>query len=317
MATDLNERALNFAGFNALLNGRPNIEVRPGSLFEPAGGDRFGLVVCNPPYVISPETGYLVRDSGLGGDTVSREVVRQAPATLEEGAFASMLVSWVHHPDKDWAARPREWLAGTGCDALVLHYGTQDPLTHAASWAREPSGGDEAAFDAMLERWLAYLADEGIDGIAYGAVVMRRRSGVSNWVAEHKLPAAGLRPAGRQILRVFAANDLLASMPDERGLLDVRFALAEEALVEQRVVLRDGGWVSDAIEIHLDEGLLSRVRIDPPTAHLLAAFDGERRLGDVVDRLAVEQDADAVETAAHAVPVVRRLFELGLLTASG
>jgi methylase of polypeptide subunit release factors len=316
VASDVNERALNFAAFNALLNGLSNIEVRAGSLFEPAGGDRFDLVVCNPPYVISPETAYLVRDSGLGGDTVSREVVRQASAALDEGAFGSMLVSWVHHPGEEWAVRPRSWLEGNGCDAVLLHYGTQDPLTHAASWAREPSGGDEPAFEAMLDRWLAYLEDEGIDGIAYGAVVLRRRSGATNWVAEHTLPSGGLRPAEAQLLRIFAANDLLARLPDERGLLDVRFALAAAAVVEQQVVLRDGGWVSDAIEIRLDEGLQSRVRVDPPIAHLLASLDGERTLADVVERLSVEQDADAAETAAHAVPVVRRLFELGLVTAN-
>ena len=32
-----------------------------------------------------PETAYLFRDSGLAGDTVSRDVVRRAPAALEEG----------------------------------------------------------------------------------------------------------------------------------------------------------------------------------------------------------------------------------------
>ena len=107
-------------------------------------------------------------------------MVRQAPGALAEGAFATILVSWVHQPGEEWSARPRTWVAETGCDALLLHYGTQDPLTHAASWAREPSGGDEAAFGAMLDRWLAYLAGEAIDGIAYGAIVLRRREAPAN-----------------------------------------------------------------------------------------------------------------------------------------
>ena len=54
-----------------------NIEFRAGSFFEPAGEERFDLVVCNPPYVISPESEHGFRDSGLPGDTVSAEARRR------------------------------------------------------------------------------------------------------------------------------------------------------------------------------------------------------------------------------------------------
>ena len=49
-------RALAFAAFNAALNGVGNIEFREGSLLEPVTGERFDLIVSNPPYVISPES---------------------------------------------------------------------------------------------------------------------------------------------------------------------------------------------------------------------------------------------------------------------
>jgi hypothetical protein len=49
IATDTNQRALNFAAFNAELNGVTNVEFRQGSLFEPVAGERFDLIVCNPP----------------------------------------------------------------------------------------------------------------------------------------------------------------------------------------------------------------------------------------------------------------------------
>jgi hypothetical protein len=76
VATDVNERALQFARFNAALNGAPNVELRAGSFFAPVRGERFGLVVSNPPYVISPESTYLFRDSGLSRDSVSHGVCR-------------------------------------------------------------------------------------------------------------------------------------------------------------------------------------------------------------------------------------------------
>jgi len=78
--------------------------LREGSFFEPVEGRRFELVTSNPPYVISPESAFLFRDSGLEGDAVSRQVVEWAPAFLEEGAFAQMLVSWAVPPGAEWSA---------------------------------------------------------------------------------------------------------------------------------------------------------------------------------------------------------------------
>src|SRR5436305_6894863 len=55
VATDINPRALAFTEVNAALNGFTNVEVRHGSLFEAVAGERFDLITCNPPYVVSPE----------------------------------------------------------------------------------------------------------------------------------------------------------------------------------------------------------------------------------------------------------------------
>ena len=64
VGTDMNERALNFARFNAHLNGIHNIEWRQGSFFEPVAAEQFDLLVANPPFVISPESSLLYRDGG-------------------------------------------------------------------------------------------------------------------------------------------------------------------------------------------------------------------------------------------------------------
>lgn len=308
----MNARALNFAAFNTHVNGVDNVEQRIGSFFEPVEGERFGLVSCNPPYVISPESEFLFRDSGLSGDTVSRDVVRRAREFLEEGAFAQMLVSWVDAPGGDWSATLRSWLEGSGCDAWLLHHGTDDPLTHAGKWLRPELGSDSRAYAAALDRWLEYFRRLGIEGIASGAVILRRRSG-ANWLRTDELSGDRLRPAGEQIIRVFAAGDFLSAMADERELLGERLVLAADALLEQQVVFRDREWTVEEIELTLQEGLRFRAGLDQPTAALLAALDGKRTLGEVADELARLQGASRESVAPAVLSVATGMLGAGFL----
>jgi hypothetical protein len=274
--------------------------VREGSFFAPVEGEQFDLVVSNPPYVISPESEYLFRDSGLPGDSVSRGVVEKLPSVLAEGAFATVLVSWVHEPDGPWAPPLRSWLEGSGCDAWLLHYDSSDPLSHTAKWNTDVARHDDEAFDAALDRWLAYFQRLGIEAIAHGAVILRRRSSGTNWVREDELPQDRLAAASDHILRVFAAQDLLASGTD---LLGERLALAERTRLEQSVVLRGGSWTVDRITLTLEEGLGFRAVIDGPTAQLLAGLDGTRTVAEVAGGL-----------AQAAEPVVQQLLGAGFLT---
>ncbi|KTR23709.1 SAM-dependent methyltransferase, partial [Curtobacterium citreum] len=74
VATDISQRALDIARFNAALNGVDGIELRLGSLFEPVAGERFDRIVSNPPFVITPRRegvpSYEYRDGGMVGDAL-------------------------------------------------------------------------------------------------------------------------------------------------------------------------------------------------------------------------------------------------------
>ncbi len=53
VAVDVSRRALLSARLNAAINA-VNISVRRGDLFAPVAGERFDVIVSNPPYVPSP-----------------------------------------------------------------------------------------------------------------------------------------------------------------------------------------------------------------------------------------------------------------------
>jgi hypothetical protein len=108
VATDVNPRALAMTRLGAALN-EVDVEVREGSLYEPVAGERFDLIVTNPPFVVSPPGGELLvyRDSGLPGDDVVRRLLTEAPARLNDGGWCQVLANWVHLRVRTGASGPR------------------------------------------------------------------------------------------------------------------------------------------------------------------------------------------------------------------
>ena len=318
VAVDVNPRALNLAAFNARLNEADNIDLREGSLFEPVADERFDLILCNAPYVVSPDRRYAFRDGGAYSDGFSERLVREVPEHLEEGGFAHLLVSWIVQGE-DWAARPRAWIDGAGCDAWLLLGATRDPVTYAAIWNEEVSG-DSAVFGETLDRWIAYLAEIGADSVVEGAIVMHRRTGAPRWFRADRVPAAHPAPASDQVLRVFAANDHLAGLEDDAALLDESPRVVDRAHAEQELALGDGGYVVESMTLVLEEGLGFRAGIDQNTATLLPFLDGSRTLREAIEAAAasrgVEQD-DLDAFRVGALEIARTMLGLGFLTLGG
>lgn len=313
VATDVNPRALRFLAFNALLNGAANVECRLGNLFEPVAAERFDLVTCNPPYVVSPESLYLYRDSGLEGDAISRETVRRAPELLAEGGFAHVLVSWIRRQGEDWRAPLVRWLDGSGCDAWLLHSGSEDPLTAASTWNSPRKLEEPDEYERALDSWLAYYERLGVDTVAYGAVILRRRAGGRNWIRADDVLASAVGPSSDLVLRVFENQDYLETLPDDHTLLSGAFRLVERHRVEQVVRIRAGRYEVESTLLVLEDGLEFRGPVDGLVVDVLAGCDGRRPLGELVDEAARGHELSPAQAREELVPVVRRLLELGVL----
>jgi hypothetical protein len=309
VAADLNPRALEFTAFNALLNGFENVECRLGDLFEPVEGERFDLLVCNPPYVVSPESTLVYRDSGLPGDAFCEQLVRRMPEFLAQGGLAHVLVSWVHGRSDDWSARPRAWVAGNGCDALLLRFRTHEPLAYAAGSNVRLRRRDADEFGRVVDRWTAYYEELGIEAISWGAIVLRRRRG-ENWICAHSPSAERLGPASDHVQRLVDAQDRLAALGDDRALLDESLALVPSHRLDQTVVLRGGDEEVEASLLRLLDGLRFQVQVDGPTTRVLSLLDGERTLRDVLEEASALEPGLTVDAALGGI---RQLVELGFL----
>ena len=313
IGVDTNARALNFAVFNAALNGIDNVEFRQGSLFDPVAGERFDLIACNPPYVISPESRYIFRDGNRRGHGFCEEVVRRTPRHLEPGGYATVLCNWGIGAGEDWSAPLRTWVDGSGCDAWLLCRGTQDPLTYAANWNRGP---DSAAYSDALERWPAYHRELGFESIGQGAVILRRRTDGAGWVRADRFPEAPLEPDETLIPAIFDAQDHLSALPTDAALLARAFVPTSAHRLHQSLTLQDGRYVVADADIALDGGLKFRGAVDPYTLHLLTSCDGRRTLGEIAADLAARTDGDGEALRGATAAIARRLVSLGFLIPS-
>jgi len=292
VACDINPRALNFTVFNAVLNGVDNVECRAGSFFEPVKGETFDLIVSNPPFVISPESALVFRDGGLRGDDVSRQVVQQAAAHLREGGLAFILVSWGVAKGEEWPDRLRPWVADLPCDAWLLHHSGETPLLYAASW-NSPLQPRPVEFATALDRWTAYLAELGFASVGYGAAILRKRSGVTNWVRFDDLRGQREPASGEQIAELMDTQDYLVGLADERTLLDARLALVPKHRLDQLLRSRGGGFEVESAALRLETGLRFATTLDAFSAHLLSRLDG-RTLGQAVRETAQQFAADNI-----------------------
>jgi methylase of polypeptide subunit release factors len=310
IGVDLNPRALAFARFNARLNGVHNVEWREGDLFAPVAGERFDLVVSNPPYVVSPESWLLFRDAGGAGDAICARVVAGLGSHLAEGGFATVLGNWALRDGEHWADPPRRWVEGTGCDAWLLRSDTQDPLTYAAVWTRGP---EEASYADALDRWRAHYEALGIHAVVMGALVLRRRAAGPAWVRADELPGTPDRDASAALQRVFAGEDRLRALGSDGALLEEVLRVADALRLRQTVAFRGGAPEVQEAELSLADGLPLRGAADAGTIRLVQLCDGRRRLRDVVAEMARAAGADAADLAEPTLAVARRLVALGFL----
>jgi methylase of polypeptide subunit release factors len=314
LAVDRNPRAVNLAAFNAALSGLDHVECLAGDFFAPVRGRSFDLVISNPPFVISPSSRFIYRDSGMHGDDVTQQLVRQVPAFLNEGGFCQILCNWLHRRGEDWSERLGRWFDGTGCDALVLRSETTDAATYANTWIRHTEIGGAEQFDQQFAEWMAYYERERIEAMSSGFITMRRSTGRPNWFHSDDAPEKIVGPGGEAVLRRFELYDFLEAARGDDAMLDARLGISPDVRLEQTMQPVADGWRPEIARLHFVRGLTYSGNVDVQVVQLMAGCQAGRTLREVLGEMARSvEGADSSVVMRAGVEITRKLIERGFL----
>ena len=313
VGVDLSARAVALARVNARLNASP-AEFRAGDLLEPVGGERFDLVVSQPPYVplpagVSP-TIYL--HGGARGDELAVRFAAAFPPVLSPGGRAVLLFD-APAGGAPIHARLRAALAGAPVDLVVLAAPGPSADLQAVAYAAvaEPGLGD--GYREALRRYRDHLESLGAAAFTRALVVLRPADRPDGRFTV-ELPVPGLAGVGAEAIeRHLAALDL-ASAP-EAALLRARVRPAAEVRLREE---RRPGPAEEAAQhaVRFEPGYVGTDRqVSEVGAFLLAALARSASVEAAVGELAEATGGTIDEARPVAVDFVREGLSRGLLVA--
>lgn len=317
VATDLSERALRYAEFNAVLNG-VEWDLRSGSFLDPVAGETFDLIVSNPPFVITPRAEgvprYEYRDGGAAGDGVVAALTKGVGAHLVPGGVAQLLGNWETGAGQDWRERVGEWVIESGMDAWVVQRDVQDPAEYADLWARD--GGHRPGtpeHDALVGAWLDDFADRGVSEIGFGIITLHRpTSERAPFVHLEEATGPVATPMGPAVAAGLIARDRLAGMSDD-DVLDTAWRCAGDVTTETHA--EPGATDPNVILLRQGGGLGRAVRLDTLDAALVSVCDGELTARQSLVAISGLLDRPTDEALAAGAALVRGLAADGFLLA--
>lgn len=227
VGVDLSERAIRLSQFNARLNESAAV-FRAGDLLEPVRGERFDLILSQPPYVVLPpgmaSTTYL--HGGPLGEELALRFAAAFPDALAEGGLALLHFDAPSLPGRPVVERLRRAMGTVPADVVVLTSPGPSADLEAAAFGALDDPGLGQPYRSAVRRYREHLAVSGIEAFTRVLAILRRtRSGASGFTAQ--LPAALERLTADDVPRFLAGLDL-AGAPDAT-LLAARIHLAPGA----------------------------------------------------------------------------------------
>lgn len=351
VATDISTRALKFTAFNVALAGvdSARVQLRQGNLLEPVAGQRFDLIVSNPPFVITPPS---VRQAGLplmeyrdAGGPILPALVRGLEDHLNPDGVAVMLGNWEHREGTSWRTSVNQWI-GKSLDAWIIQREVQDPVEYAAMWLRDGGLTPErsgVAFENALAAWQEDFDSRQVSGVGMGYLVFHAPSVaagapsgpggtalegqtapeepasdaaapgavVEPWRVLEEVPTSGQGALGEHVAQVIAAHEALRGL-DDAQVAALKLRTASGLSKEEALTPTP---VPTAPVIRQAEGFGRVIAVGMPEVALLSASDeGLLTVAQIAAAVASLTSEDPAAVLADMVAATRTFAHAGMVT---
>src|SRR5271169_4607789 len=277
-AIDIAERSIDFAKFNAALNGIHNVSFALGDLYQPVEGRTFDRIAAHPPYVPVLKPAEIFYGGGEVGEEITQQIVEGLPGKLKPGGRFYCRTMGTERPGKNFETRIREWLGANHSEFDVALFATQtlEPRQFALEETLAKNGSRE-----QYAQWEKLFTKNDVLGLVIGIVIVQNTKGqrpaftirrtirtgtplaalewVMRWEAEMQMPGATQR--------------LLQSRPTATSGMEI--------LV--RHVLRNGEISQESFTLTIEQPFAMDCKVQPWMAALLPRCDGKTTVAELFE----------------------------------
>ncbi|HTQ60645.1 MAG TPA: methyltransferase domain-containing protein [Candidatus Solibacter sp.] len=277
-ATDIAERSLEFAKFNAALNGIHNVTFGLGDLYEPVKGRAYDRIAAHPPYVPVLKPAEIFYGGGEVGEEITKRVIAGLSSKLKPGGRLYCRTLGTERPSQSFEKRIREWLGNKQDEFDVGLFVLQnlEPRQFALEETLNRNGGREE-----FAQWEKLFSRNAVHELVIGMVVVQR-------VAEQR-PAFTLRRtigSGTSAATLDWAMHWEAEMQKEGALerlLAARLFATPGIEIIVRHALRDGEITPEQFTLSIEQPFATDCRVQPWMAMLLPRCDGKTTVADLFE----------------------------------
>src|SRR6202790_2250342 len=277
-ATDIAERSLDFAKFNAALNAIHNVNFAQGDLYQPVEGRTFDRVAAHPPYVPVLKPAEIYYGGGEVGEEITKRVIAELPSRLKPGGRLYCRTMGTERPGEPFETRIREWLGEKHPEYDVALFALQN--LESRQFALEETLNKNGGLEQFTQ-WAKLFEKHNVHELVVGIVIIQRH-------AEHR-PAFTIRRtigSGTPTAALEWAMRWETEMQREgatQKLLQAKLVATPGIEINVRHILRDGEISAENFTLSIGSPFATDGKVQPWMALLLPRCDGKTTAADLFE----------------------------------
>lgn len=169
---DINPRAIRFAMFNSQLNGINNVCFVHGDIYSAVPGQKFDLILANPPFVPSPRRNLRFRDGGTRGEEILCRIIKEAADYLTTTGKLHIVTDLVDV--YTYESKLNQWWQGGPADKLLLLTADRDDILFSVPHSHAPFGQSFESYNNELDEWVSNFRESEMTAVNFGYILIHR-----------------------------------------------------------------------------------------------------------------------------------------------